>query len=271
MIKNIKLFVKDDDISRDAAKTVESRLVENGFQMVSSEPDLAIAVGGDGTFLRMMKECNFDEDIVYVGINSGTLGFLQEVRLDELDAFITEIKNDYYKLEEIGIQETVIKHESGVSKFYSLNEIVIRDAKLKVVNLEIRIDGDLLEEFSGDGVLISTSVGSTAHNLSYGGSIVYDTFSSLQITPIAPLNTKAYRSLLNSVIIPENKEITMRPMRDIRDFSLIIDGDHVSLKNATMFRTFINGRRIKRMKLRHHNFPQRINEKLLTVENSVII
>ena len=98
------------------------------------------------------------------------------------------------------------KLENLIGSYLLINEIVVRDKNLKVVKLDINIDNDLLENFMGDGVLISTSSGSTAHNLSYGGSIVYPTFSSLQITPMGPINSKAYKSLVNSVIVPDKKE-----------------------------------------------------------------
>lgn len=271
MIERVKLFVKEDDFSKSNADIVREKFIKEGFILDDDSFDLAIAIGGDGTFLRMMKECSFDDDVIYVGINSGTLGFLQEVKLEEIDKFLCEIKNGYYKLEDIGIQETVIEHKNGTSKFYSLNEVVIRDVDLKVIKMELKIDGEFLECFSGDGILIATSVGSTAHNLSYGGSIVYDTFSSLQITPMAPLWTRAYRSLPNSIIIPDKKEISLTPLYGIQNLSIIVDGEHSEFEAVRLIKTAIDGKKIRRMRLSHHNFPQKINEKLLTDKNSVII
>lgn len=240
--------------------------MENGFIVADKNFDLGIAVGGDGAFLRMIKNNNFNSNIYYVGINSGTLGFLQEVKIDEIDKFIYELKNNDYKVEEIGIQETTINHGNSSSKFYSLNEIVIRDKNLKTLKLDITIDGDLLEKFIGEGVLVASSTGSTAQNLSFGGSIVYNTFSSLQITPIAPINSKVYRSLLNSVIIPDKKVIDIIPDSSICDKELIvtIDGENNYYDNVSSITTKIDSKKIKCLRLKHYNFPQKINEKLLT-------
>lgn len=263
MIKNIKLFINNNDESIKTGKLIRDKFIKNGFMISDKVCDLAVAIGGDGAFLRMIKNTNFNSDTYYVGINSGTLGFLQEVKVDEIDNFINELKNEDYKIEEIGIQETTINHENSSSKFYSLNEILIRDKNLKTVKLDIKIDGDLLEKFIGDGILIASSSGSTAHNLSYGGSIVYNTFSSLQITPIGPINSKVYRSLLNSVIIPDKKVIDIIPELDKKDLLVTIDGENNYYDNVSSISTKIDSKKIKCLRLKHYNFPQKINEKLL--------
>ena len=264
MIKNIKLFVNKNDKSLGTAKLIKDKLTNNGFIIDDKNYDLAIAVGGDGSFLRMVKQNNFNSDIYYIGINSGTLGFMQEVKVEEIDKFIEELKNNKYKVEEIGIQETIINYENSSSRFYSLNEIVIRDKNLKVVKLDINIDNDLLERFLGDGILIASSSGSTAHNLSYGGSIVYNTFTSLQITPMGPINSKVYRSLINSVIIPDKKEISLIPEENHRNLIVTVDGENNIYNNVDSVITKIDDKKIKCLRLSHYNFPEKINEKLLT-------
>ena len=128
--------------------------------------------------------------------------------------------------------------------------------------MAINIDNNLLENFLGDGLLIATSSGSTAHNLSYGGSIVYNTFSSLQITPIAPHNSKIYKVLPNSIIIPNKKKIILIP-EDNQEFILTIDGENKIFSNITNITTKIESKKIKCLRLAHYNFPQKVNEKLL--------
>ena len=264
MIKDIKLFINKNDKSLETAKLIKDKLTNNGFIIDDKNYDLAIAVGGDGSFLRMVKENNFNSDIYYIGINSGTLGFMQEVKVEEIDKFIEELKNNKYKVEEIGIQETIVNYENSSSRFYSLNEIVIRDKNLKVVKLDINIDNDLLERYLGDGILIASSSGSTAHNLSYGGSIVYNTFTSLQITPMGPINSKVYRSLINSVIIPDKKEISLIPEENHRNLIVTVDGENNIYNNVDSVITKIDDKKIKCLRLIHYNFPEKINETLLT-------
>lgn len=209
----------------------------------------------------MIKNSSFNSNPYYIGINSGTLGFLQEAKNTEVDKLIYELQEEKYKIDEIGIQETNIYHD-GVSKFYSLNEIVVRDKDFKMVKFDVSIDKDYLERFTGDGLLIATSQGSTAHNLSYGGSIVYNNFSTLQITPIAPINSKVYRTLNNSVIIPDQKEIIMKSIGK-KDLMVTIDGENNVYHNVDSISTFIKDKKIKCLRFSHYNFPQKINEKIL--------
>ena len=226
MIKSIRLFVNNNDESIALGKVVKDSFIKEGFTISEDNYDLGIAIGGDGSFLRMIKSTSFDSNPYYVGINSGTLGFLQEVGKDEIDKLLYELKNHKYKEEEIGIQETNINYDNGkIKKLYSLNEILIMAEQYKMAKLDIYIENNLLEHFVGDGMIIATSYGSTAHNLSYGGSIVYNSFSSLQLTPIGPINSSVYTSLPNSVIIPSNMNIIIYPTNSGSTLSLAVDGD----------------------------------------------
>lgn len=266
MIKNIKLFINNNDESIKTAKLIKDKLASNGFIIDDKNYDLAIAVGGDGSFLRMIKNNNFNSDIYYIGINSGTLGFLQEVKIVEIDKFIDELKNKKYKIDQVGIQETTINYGKNSSRFYSLNEIVIRDQNLKVVKLNVRdktLD-DTIENFMGDGIIISTSVGSTAHNLSYGGCIIYPTFSALQIISMGPINSKTYKSLINPIIIPDKKEIIIVPEDNYKNLIVTVDGENNFYNNVDNIVTKIDDKKIKCLRLSHYSFAQKINEKLLS-------
>jgi len=263
MIKNIKLFINNNTNSKKAAALIKKKLTLNGFKITDNNYDLAIAIGGDGAFLRMVKDNNFNSDIYYVGINSGTLGFMQEVKITEIDNFIEELKNEKYKIAEIGIQETYIEGDNYKDKFYSLNEIVLRDCDLNATKLKIKIDNELLENFMGDGILIATSMGSTAYNLSFGGSIVFNTFSTLQLTSIAPINSKVYRSLINSVIIPRKSLISIIPDKNKRNMLISIDGNNKIYRNIKRIDTIINNKTIKCLRMSHYSFPTKINKKIL--------
>ena len=261
MIKKVRLFINDNDKSNETALILKNKLLGNGFIISESDFDLGISVGGDGSFLRMIKSSDFNSNPLYVGVNSGTLGFLQEVKIDKIDEFIYELKNEKYIIEEIGIQETRINRKSETTVLYSLNDIVIRDKDLRALKCNIKIDGNVIEDFIGDGILVATSTGSTAHNLSYGGSIVYNTFSSLQITPMAPINSSAFKTLSNSIIIPDKKVITLTPQNS--DVIVTIDGKNNFYNDIINIETVIDNKKIKFLRFSYYNFPQKINEKLI--------
>ncbi len=259
----VRLFGNDNEKSKIIIKEVKTRLENNGFEVVKDNYELAIAVGGDGSFLRMVKQSNFNSDVLYVGINAGTLGFAQEVAVEELDDFISELKSGDYKVDSIGIQETRVITGNTVSNFYSLNEMVVREKELNTMVMDVKIEDVFLQRFVGDGLLVATSFGSTAYNLSFGGSIIYNTFHTLQITPIAPLNNMSYRNLLNSVVIPENKLITLIPNNLRNNLVLTIDGENSTYENVSLIETFVDKKRIRCLRRKDYDFAKKINEKFL--------
>ena len=262
-ISKVKLFVNDNDISNEVSKTVEKALLNHNIEIVDDNFDLGIAIGGDGSFLRMIRECNFNTDILYVGVNAGTLGFAQDVSISEIDDFINKLSTNEFNYEDIGFQRIEITTKDEVFRINSLNEIVIRDRELNTIHFDIYVNDVLLENYVGDGILVSTSFGSTAYNLSFGGSIVYNTFDTLQITPIAPLNNKSYRCLSNSVIIPSNDRITIVPKGNINNILMTIDGKNISYNEVLKMETVINNSSIKIIRKNDYNFITKINDKFL--------
>ena len=262
-IHKIRIFTKDTEESLQLKKDLAKKLISHNYEIVENDFDLGIAIGGDGTFLRMIHTAGFDSNAYYIGINTGTLGFAQELRVDQIDEFLDSLKNGVIQLEEIGIQETTITTASQTFVIHSLNEIVIREEHLKSLTLDVIFNNELLEKFTGDGILIATSFGSTAYNASLGGSIIDPSFHTLQITPIAPLNSKAYRNLLNSFIIPENKTITFIPKSTRSSLLLVTDGFNKTVRNVQKIETVVKDKRVLCLRLPNYNFIKKINDKLI--------
>lgn len=262
-INKIKLFVNDNIKSRKIAKDVENLLIKNKFEIVDEDYDLALAIGGDGAFIRMVHSSNFNEESFYVGVNSGTLGFAQDINIEDIEKFIRDLKKENIYYEKIGIQEIEIKTKTEIKKYKSLNEIVIREEELNTFHANVLIEEELLDNYAGDGLLISTSFGSTAYNLSYGGSIVYNTFDTLQITPIAPLNNRSYRNLKNSIIVPSNKKIDIIPSIKSNNVIITIDGKNGFLNEVEKITTVINNKVIKIIRHKDYSFIKKVNDKII--------
>lgn len=263
MKNKVKIFYNNNDKSINTFNEVKDKLIKNGFIIVENDYNIAIAIGGDGSFLRMVKETNFKSDVLYLGINTGTLGFAQEIHVNELDELIENLKTGNYKVNEFGVQETNLYSNNENSKFYSLNDIVIRDMDLNTLKLDIFIDDALLEHFAGDGILVSTSFGSTAYNLSFGGSIIYNTFHALELTPVAPLNNKTYRTLTNSLVLPQNKNIEIVPVSN-KNLIVTIDGENKYYENVDKIDTILSDKTIMCYQNIDYNFVKKINDKFLS-------
>ena len=261
-INKVKLFYNDTTKTNEVVNMLKDSLSKRNIEIAEENYDLGIAIGGDGTFLRMTNETDFNTNIYYVGINAGSLGFAQDISVDEIEEFIDCLNNDVYKYEEISIQEIEVVTKEETFYLKSLNEILIRDDSLKTINLDIYVENEFLEKFKGDGILVSTSFGSTAYNLNLGGSIVYNTFDTLQITPIAPQNNKVTRCLTNSVIIPANNKVTIKPDKD-SSLLIMVDGNNYIFDNILEINTVIKGRKIRLIRKDNYNFIRKINDKFL--------
>ena len=263
-INKVKLFINNNLKSRKAAEEIKKELINNKFQLVEEDFDLGIAVGGDGSFLRMVTICNFNSECYYVGINAGTLGFAQDISLEEIKPFIKSLSKENINYDKIGIGEVeVIFKNKTINKFNIVNEIVIRNEELNTLHANVFVDESLLEKYVGDGLLIATSFGSTAYNLSFGGSIVFNTFDTLQLTPIAPLNNKSYRNLINSVIIPSNKIITIEPNTNDNNLLITVDGKNTFLNEVEKIKIVINNKTINIIRKKDYDFIKKVNEKFI--------
>lgn len=262
MIKKVTIFTNNDLSSLKVKKKLISKLKKNGFIIDDENFNLSIAIGGDGTFLEMIRNNHFNRDVYYIGINTGTLGFAQEIYPKELDRFLDSLNEKNYKKEEISIGKVVIKTKNNSFELNFLNEILIRDNNLKTIHLDVLVDKEILESFVGDGLLLSTSFGSTAYNLSFGGSIVYNDLSVLQLTPIAPIYNKSYKSLRNSVIIPSKRKIYIIPKLN-NSLLITLDGISYCYDDIISIKVLIEKKKIKCLRMHNYDYTRRINEKFV--------
>lgn len=182
---------------------------EYGYEPVSEysgDEDLLACIGGDGTFLSFVHKCGFPKTPI-IGINTGHLGFFQEALPTNLRATMDYITKGNYQLQRISPVQARIITRRGDFMRTGLNEIVVRGPFSHASHYEVSIDNTKIQDFSGDGIIISTPVGSTAYNYSLGGSLISPELDVLQLTPIAPMSTSAYRCFNSSLILPSRDTI----------------------------------------------------------------
>lgn len=158
--------------------------------------DLVIALGGDGTLLTAARGVG-DGLTPILGVNVGSLGFLTEISVDEIDEALDEVVKGNYEWEDrMNIQAEVIRDGKSVGAFTALNDIVINKGALsRVVELTMWADDHDLAVYIADGLIVSTPTGSTAYSLSAGGPIVNPTMEAIISTPICP-HTLAVRPMI---------------------------------------------------------------------------
>ncbi|HJT77982.1 MAG TPA: NAD(+)/NADH kinase, partial [Gemmataceae bacterium] len=153
--------------------------------------DLALVLGGDGSILRAARQMGYRQ-VPVLGINLGRLGFLADLSPDELRRCIPVVMCGDYRISHHLMYECVLEEDDGggprpARTLLGLNEVVVQAGPpFHMIDLDLMVDGDVVSRFSGDGLIVSTPVGSTGHNLSAGGPILGQELRAFVITPICP-------------------------------------------------------------------------------------
>lgn len=262
----INIIHNNDTKSKETAILLEKKLLKHGYFVPNEfnySAELNVCIGGDGAFLRAVHKHGFPY-IPFVGINTGHLGFFHEVSPEQIDVFIENYSKGNYKLDDIYLVESLVCTRTSCIELVGVNEIVIKGIESKVIHLDVSIDNNHLERFSGDGLIVSTPSGSTAYNLAAGGSIVYPTLKTLQLTPLNPINSKAYRSLLNSAIIPDNMTIKINPeYRDENSVLIIIDGKQLKYDNVVEATFKLSDMTLRKLTFQSQGFWSKVKDRFI--------
>ena len=172
------------------------------------EPDLLLCLGGDGTMLSAAAEAA-RHGLILGGVNMGHLGFLTACGVDDLQQLIESLSTGSYGVEERTLLQ-VRQHSPGAEGCetgLAVNELSLMRAQTgKMIDVDVELDGCLLNRYHADGVLVATPTGSTAYSLSAGGPLLWPDAGVYCITPICP------HSLTNrSIVVPDSVTITLRP------------------------------------------------------------
>jgi len=160
-------------------------LLENGEHIVPGsipkDTDCAIVIGGDGTLIRASRTLVF-EGVPILGVNLGTLGYLTEVEVQNIEAAIDQLISGDYIIEDRMMLYGKVR---GEKREIALNDIVVsRSGGMRILSFHLYVNGEFLNTYQADGIIISTPTGSTAYNLSAGGPIIEPTASMILVTPI---------------------------------------------------------------------------------------
>ena len=201
-------------VDRTDANSVEVRnkviaaCQQHGWIHDSKNPDIVICIGGDGTFLRAIHqyENNLDSS-QFVGLHTGTLGFLTDYSCEEFDVFLHDLLNNEPRTEESPLLKITLEYKNGDSKtVYSFNECRI-ESSIRTLNLDLFIDCEYFEHTTGSGLCVSTQAGSTAVNRALQGAVIDSGLNVIQLCEILPIAHRAHHSLRNPYIMKSDREL----------------------------------------------------------------
>lgn len=265
--RKICVYNNGTPASIETTEILEKKLIANNFTIEKNfkDAELIISVGGDGCTLRAIHQFNFP-DVPIIGVNTGHLGFYQEVSAHNLDDFIFNYKSNNFSIQELNtVKATIRTRDGNVSELIGLNEIVVRGENTHPAHYNISIGGSFIERFSGDGLVIATSAGSTAYNYSLGGSIVDPRLNLLQVTPIAPMNSTAFRSFTSSILLPSDLSLELLPETNgyAPTTFIFADGMHKEFKYVESILVELSDKTVKLMRLSDYDFWDKVKSKFL--------
>lgn len=255
-----------DDYSKIIKNNLINILKKENFtphEGYNEKAELNITIGGDGSFLRAVRESNFSET-PFIGINTGSLGFFPEITPDKIENFVQTYKKGNYKINIINIIECVINTNNNSQTIYAVNDFAIKRRDMKTAHLDIYFNNNYLQTISGDGLIVSSPLGSSAYNYSAGGALVFPSLKTLQITPLAPLSSNAYRCLNSSIIVPPEFEVEIEPeKRPNNKLTLVADGVPYDFENIDSIIFNTSSKTIKQLTIGEYNYWNVIKSKLL--------
>ena len=178
----VKLKIKEADWKEEADSGVEEEATD-----IPLDVDCMIVLGGDGTVLQAARETK-KILVPIIGVNLGTVGYMTEIELSGLEESLDRlIRDDYKKERRMMLNGKVCCADGTVSEGWALNDIVIsRSGTLQIIEFNIYVNGQLLNHYKADGMIVTTPTGSTGYNLSAGGPLVEPKAKLITLTPICP-------------------------------------------------------------------------------------
>lgn len=202
-----------------SGKSVRSRRSSN---LLAAGVEMVVVLGGDGTLLSIARLIHA-EGVPLFGVNLGSLGFLTETALEDLDHALDLIWGGKCFVEErIMLEVTVQRGKKTTGPYLVLNDAVFNKGALaRIFELEAAVDGDYVTTFRADGLIVATPTGSTAYSLAAGGPIIYPDMEAIVITPICP-HTLTNRSL----VVPDRVTVEVHVLSTEEDIHLTLDGQY---------------------------------------------
>jgi NAD+ kinase len=228
------------------------------FESMCAEADFLVSLGGDGTLLSLVRR-SYDYHKPVVGINAGTLGFLADITIDDVDNFLNQLLDGEYRIDNRMMMEGCITtKEGGKSPFFALNDVVItRPVISKMAKINAAIDGEWFNTYRGDGLIISTPTGSTAYNLAAGGPVIYPLTKAFIMTAVSAHSLTNQRPL----VVPA--DFTIELSSPSEKVIVVIDGqDHYEMHEGDVLN--IQGAKIdaKLLHRKERNYFSVLREKL---------
>jgi NAD+ kinase len=228
------------------------------FEGNNFSADMVLSIGGDGTFLKAASRVG-KKEIPILGINTGRLGFLADVLPDQMEDAFDEIYQGNYLAEPRRVLKLTCNRHVLKGYPYGLNEIAVlkRDTS-SMITIHAYINGEPLNVYQADGLVISTPTGSTGYSLSVGGPILVPQSGTISLTAVAPHSLN-----VRPIVIRDDWEITLDVESRSHNFLIAVDGRSETCREGTRLTIKRADYYVRIVKRCHHSFFNTLREKMM--------
>ncbi len=240
------------------------KLLKSNMDIVEENPDIIVVIGGDGTMLTAIREYN-SLNIPFVGINTGTLGFLPGYTLDELDLFIEDIKDEKFEIQSYPLIKVRVKtiRESYIER-YAFNEVIIKHLEPRLMEARVYFNDEEFNYYTGDGFIVSTPIGATGYAIWAGGAAMHSDLQVLEVTPLSPNDNRVNRPLMTSMIMPVQTKIDINVIKaESRQVIVACDGIRISNDYISEIEITAADKAVKIIRDRNYSYYNHFREKII--------
>lgn len=261
LTEQVVAFLRERDAKCQVLADLEDNYEE--LPVLEEETECILVIGGDGTMLQAARVVA-GKQIPMIGINKGTLGFLTEIEISDLEQSLLQIlQNDFEITERMMLKGEIYHGEEKVKESLALNDLVItRSGISRIIECKIWVNGKVMNIYHGDGMIVATPTGSTGYNLSAGGPVVCPKADIVLLTPICP-HTLGARS---TVLVPSDDlwiEIGTVRKTQREEAMVTFDGQTgLNLTPGDRIHVRPAEEKLHLIKLREHNFYEILRNKL---------
>jgi len=216
-----------------------------------------LSIGGDGTLLESVTHIGKDE-VPILGINTGRLGFLATISKDDIDQSLSKLFKKEYTLD----QRSVLRLESKPELFgklnFALNDFtLVKKDSSSMITVHTYIDGELLNSYWADGIIVSTPTGSTGYALSCGGPLVFPRSENFVITPVSPHNLT-----VRPIVVADTSEISFKVEGRSKKFLVTLDSRIATVDDSIKLKIVKESFKVNLILLDGHHYFKTLREKL---------
>lgn len=239
-------------------------MAERGFVSVDEDPDVIVAIGGDGTMLSAVRD-HRSKKVPFIGINTGSLGFLPNVRPDNMTGLLDALESQTFHLQGYPLLKVICKTVMGDQvESYAFNEILIKHLEPRLMEAKIYINGKAFNYFTGDGFIISTPLGATGYAIWAGGVATHSELPVYQLTPLNPNDNSINRPLKNSIVVPLETEIDFKIIKaGSREVIVACDGCKVSNDYISELHIRASKREVSFLRLEDYDYFEFYKSKII--------